>query len=235
MAEDIILQLGADPAGITALSFVVALLGGVIAGFSPCVLPMVPVIFGFVTGALPGATDARETTLRSLSLVGVFILGVAVTSAVIGVLAAVLGRAIFVGPWALWLIAAICLVLGLQMLGVIRLEFSAFTGSLLKRPARAGLLGAGLFGLAFGLVVPPCTSAVLVAIATLAAASGDPVTGGALFFQYGLGRGAPMLLIALFSGALVGMRAVSSATMWLTRVGGASLIGAAAYFVWVAL
>lgn len=234
MAEDLILQLGADPAGITALSFVVALLGGVIAGFSPCVLPMVPVIFGFVTGALPGATDARETTLRSLSLVGVFILGVAVTSAVIGVLAAVLGRAIFVGPWALWLIAAICLALGLQMLRVIRLEFSAFH-ALLKRPTRAGMLGAGLFGLAFGLVVPPCTSAVLVAIATLAAATGDPVTGGALFFQYGLGRGAPMLLIALFSGALVGMRAVSSATMWLTRIGGVSLIGAAAYFVWMAL
>ncbi len=235
MIEELALSLGTDPAGITALSFAIALLGGVIAGFSPCVLPMVPAIFGYVTGALPGAADARETTVRSLGLVGVFILGVAVTSAGIGVLAATLGRAILVGQWALWLIAAVCVVLGLQMLGVFRFEFNFANRFFLKRPERKGLLGAGLFGLAFGLVVPPCTSMVLAAIATLAAASGDPATGAGLLFLYGLGRGTPLLLVAVFSGMLAGMRTFSKATVWLQRVGGVSLIGAAAYLVWMAL
>lgn len=236
MLEQLAAQLGAEATGITAISFVFALIGGVIAGFGPCILPMVPAIFGYITGSLPGqAGDARASTVRSIVLVSVFILGVAITSAGIGVLAAVLGRAIFVGAWAYWFLAAVCLVLGLQMLDVIRVDLTAVNRLFLKRPERKGLLGAGLFGLAFGLVVPPCTTPVLVAIATLAAASGDPVIGGSLLFLYGLGRGTPLLLVAIFSGVLAGMKSFSAATVWMQRIGGVSLIAAAAYLVWIAL
>ncbi len=236
MLDQLAAQLGADASGITAITPPTRADTNESAVFGPCILPMVPAIFGYITGSLPGqAGDGRSTTVRSVVLVSVFILGVAVTSAGIGVVAAVLGRAIFVGTWAYWLLAAVCLVLGLNMLEVIRIDLTRFNRMFLKRPERKGLLGAALFGLAFGLVVPPCTTPVLVAIATLAAASGDPVVGAGLLFLYGLGRGTPLLLIALFSGILVGLKGFSAATVWLQRVGGVSLIAAAAYLVWLAL
>lgn len=238
MLEQLASQLGADATGVTTLSFGLALIGGVIAGFGPCILPMIPAIFGYITGSLPGQVttgSARATTTRSLALVSVFILGVAVTSAGIGVVAAVLGRAIFVGAWAYWVLAVVCLVLGLNMLGFIRIDLSRVNRLFLKRPERRGMLGAAVFGLAFGLVVPPCTTPVLIAIATLAAASGEPSVGAGLLFLYGLGRGTPLLLIALFSGVLAGLKGFSRATVTLQRVGGVSLIASSAYLVWLAL
>ncbi|MDF1542274.1 MAG: hypothetical protein RQ731_04150 [Anaerosomatales bacterium] len=92
-------QLGAQLSSITVVSFAIALVGGVLAGFGPCVLPMVTAIFG-VTGSLPGEVAAsgsvNRATWRSLGLV-----------------------AIFVGSWANYLVAAICVVLGLRMLEVL--------------------------------------------------------------------------------------------------------------------
>jgi cytochrome c-type biogenesis protein len=238
MFESLAAALGSQIEGITLASFGIALLGGILAGFGPCVIPMVPAIFGYVTGSLPGQMDgaggSASVTRRSLGLVTVFVLGVATSSAGIGVLAAVLGRAIFVGAWANYLVAAICVVLGLRMLEVLHFEIPGLSSRLVRRPERRGLLGILLFGLAFGLVVPPCSTPVLAVIATLAAASGEPLTGAGLLFLYGVGRGTPLLLVAVFSGALAGLTGFSRATVVLQRVGGVALIGAAAYLVWIA-
>lgn len=238
MLESLAAQLGTQTSGITLVSFAVALLGGVLAGFGPCVLPMVPAIFGYITGSLPGEAVATgsvaHATRRSLGLVAVFVFGVALSSAGIGVLAAVLGRAIFVGAWANYLVAAICVVLGLRMLEVLHFNIPGLDSAIAQRSRRRGLLGTLAFGLAFGLVVPPCSTPVLAVIATLAAASGDPVTGAGLLFLYGIGRGAPLLLIALFSGALTRLTGFSRATVTLQRIGGVALIAAAAYLVWIA-
>ena len=231
-------QLGAQLSSITAVSFGIALLGGVLAGFGPCVLPMVPAIFGFITGSLPGEAAATgsvgRATWRSIGLVVIFVLGVAVTSAGIGVLAAVLGRAIFVGSWANYLVAAICVVLGLRMLEVLHFNIPGMDSMQAARSRRSGLAGTFLFGLAFGLVVPPCSTPVLAVIAALAATSGDPLTGAGLLFLYGVGRGAPLMLVAVFSGVLTKATGFSHATVWFQRVGGVALIAAAAYLVWIA-
>jgi len=230
-------SLGAHAGGITIVSFAVALAGGVLAGFGPCVLPMVPAIFGYITGSLPTeaqAADAGAVTRRSLALIGVFVLGVAVSSAGIGVLAAVLGRAIFLGAWANYLVAAICVVLGLRMLEVLHFNIPGLDSTRVHMPARGGLLGTLGFGLVFGLVVPPCSTPVLAVIATLAAASGDPLTGAGLLFLYGIGRGTPLLIIAVFSGALTRMKGFSQATTMVQRIGGVALIAAGAYLVWIA-
>jgi len=231
-------SLGAHASGITLISFVVAFAGGVLAGFGPCVLPMVPAIFGYITGSLPGqmraSGDARGAVRQSLVLVSVFVLGVAISSAGIGVVAAALGRAIFIGPWANYLVAAICVVLGLRMLEVLHFNIPGLDSTRVHTPARGGLFGTLGFGLVFGLVVPPCSTPVLAAIATLAAASGDLATGAGLLFLYGIGRGTPLLAIALFSGALARMKGFSQATAVIERVGGVALIAAGAYLVWIA-
>ena len=222
------------------------------AAFGPCLLPLIPAIFGYITGTALGPSgsaeqagtstgdtsaapvDARSVTVRSLTLTLTFILGLATTSAAIGAVAAALGQAILIGSWANWVVAAISLVMGLHLLGVIDLRMPQSNRLMSRRPKRRGYVGALLFGGLFGLIVTPCATPVLAVIATLAAASGDIPTGTALLFVYGVGRGFPLLLVALFSGAIAGMRTFSNATVWLSRAGGAALIGVAIYLVWVA-
>lgn len=219
-------------------AFGIALLGGLVAGFGPCVLPMLPAVFGYLTGTVgsEGATDSRgRTYLRSLSLAGAFVMGMSLLFAAIGAAAGALGRALFIAWWAYYVVAAICLVLGLHMLGVINLRFDAvnrFVPS--RRPERRGYLGAFLFGMLFGVVASPCSTPILAAIGMIAAARGSAVQGAALLFVFGMGKGAPLVLLGLASGSLVVMTKLSRATGVLTRIGGVGLLVAAAYLVWLA-
>lgn len=224
-----------DIAGLAALG--VAFLGGMVAGLGPCVLPMVPAVFGYVTGHVEEATASSPSAAwrRALALSAVFVLGMSLVFAAIGAAAGALGRALLVGTWAYYVVAAICVVLGLQMLGVISLpvdELNRFLPS--RRPERRGFVGALLFGMLFGVVASPCSTPILAAVATIAAARGSAVEGAVMLFVYGLGKGVPLMLLGLASGSLVLMRSFSKATGTLMKVGGVALLGAAAYLVWIA-
>lgn len=211
--------------------------GGVLAGFGPCVLPMLPAVFGYITGNL-GEDDgdsASRSPLRGLALALAFVLGMSLVFAAIGAAAGLLGRALLIGSWGYYLAAAVCAALGLQMLGVVELPFDALNRWLpLRRPERRGFGGALLFGMLFGLVASPCSTPILAAIATLAAMSGNAAEGGGLLFLYGLGKGVPLLLIGVASGSLAFMRSASRLTPGLNKVGGVVLLAAAAYLVWLA-
>jgi len=163
------------------------------------------------------------------------VLGMSLVFAVIGAIAGLLGRALIVGAWAYYAVAAICVVIGLQMLGVIELPVDRVNRWLpSKRPERRGALGALLFGMLFGLVATPCSTPILAAIAAIAATTGSVVKGAALLFVYGIAKGLPLLLLGVASGSLVFMRSVSRVTPALTKVGGVGIIVAAAYLVWIA-
>ncbi len=236
MLESLALHMGAQTSALTAASFPLAFLGGVIAGFGPCVLPMIPALFAYLTGHLPEAetADLQLATARSLGLATLFVLGLATTSAGIGVIAALVGHAVLIGRWAYWIVAGICLLMGLQLLEVISLRIWGLDRWVTHRPRAGGTAGAFLFGLLFGLVATPCATPVLAVIATLAAMSGDVIVGAGLLFVYGIGKGVPLLLVALFSGFVLGMKGFSRVTAWMSRVGGAVLIGLSAYLVWIA-
>ena len=235
--ESLATQLSAGQVGGFA-AFGVALLGGLVAGFGPCVLPMLPAVFGYVTGTVardPADERPRALLLHSLGLSAVFVLGMSLVFAAIGALAGFLGRALLLGAWSYYVIAAICVVIALQMLGVIDLPVDRLNALLpTKRPERRGIVGALLFGMLFGLVASPCSTPILAAIAAIAATSGSAAKGGALLFVYGLGKGVPLLLLGIASGSLGLMRKVSKLTPVLTKIGGVGLLGAAAYLVWLA-
>lgn len=230
-------QLTAGQVGGVA-AFGVAYLGGLVAGFGPCVLPMLPAVFGYVTGMVtrdPVDERPRATLIRVLGLSAVFVLGMSVVFAVIGALAALLGRALLFGAWAYYVIAAICVVLALQMLEVIDLPIDRLNALLpTKRPERKGLAGAFVFGMLFGLVASPCSTPILAAIAAIAATTGSAAKGGALLFVYGLGKGVPLMLLGLASGSLGLMRKISKSTPVLMKIGGVGLLGAAAYLIYLA-
>jgi cytochrome c-type biogenesis protein len=199
---------------------------------------MMPAVFGYVTGHIAersGGEDSKIALARGLALSAVFVLGMSLVFAAIGAAAGLLGHAILVGAWAYYAVAAVCVVIALQMLGVIDLRLDRLNALLpARRPQRGGFVGALLFGMLFGLVVSPCSTPILAAIATLAAASGSSAKGAGLLFVYGLGRGVPLILLGLASGSLTFMRSVSRVTPALTKIGGLALLGAAAYLVWLA-
>ena len=229
-------QLTDGSLGVLA-AFGIAFLGGMVAGFGPCVLPMLPAVFGYVTGQVaetPGITQGGAWR-KGLALSATFVLGMSLLFASIGAAAALLGRALLVGAWAYYVVAVICVVLGLQMLGVINLPFDALNRFLPNtRPERRGFVGAFVFGILFGVVASPCSTPILAAIATIAAARGSVPQGALLLFIYGLGKGVPLLLLGLAAGSLSAMRSISRATGLLTKIGGAALVGVAAYLVWIA-
>ena len=169
-----------------------------VAGFGPCVLPMLPAVFGYVTGQVaetPGVSG-RTRGVRGLALSATFVLGMSLLFASIGAAAAVLGRALLVGAWAYYAVAAICVVLGLQMMGVINLPSTRSTASCPTGALSAGgSSGAFLFGILFGVVASPCSTPILAAIATIAATRGSVPQGALLLFVYGLGKGVPLMLL----------------------------------------
>ena len=225
-----------DIRGIAA--FGIALLGGMVAGFGPCILPMIPAVFGYITGTVAGAEETnapRSAPLRALALTVVFVFGMSIVFAAIGAVAGVLGHALIIGRWAYYVVAVVCVLIGLQMLEVIALPIDRLNALLpVKRPERRGFLGALSFGMLFGLVASPCSTPILAAIATIAAASGNALQGAALLFVFGLGKGVPLLILGVAAGSLGFMRRMSKAAAVLTRIGGVGMLVAAAYLLWIA-
>ena len=221
-----------------AAAFGIALVGGLVAGFGPCILPMMPAVFGYVTGTVAqgrGSAPATHPAGKGLALAAVFVVGMSLVFAAIGAAAGVVGHALMFGAWASYIVAAVCVVIGLQMLGALDLKLDRMNAWLpMRRPTRGGFAGALLFGALFGLVASPCSTPILAAIAAIAATTGSAGKGAALLFVYGLGKGVPLLLLGVASGSLTFMRSVSRATPVLTKLGGAGLITAAAYLVWMA-
>ena len=216
------------------LAFGIAYVGGLVAGLGPCILPMIPAVFGYVTGTVAGSEDGSPAA-RGFALSAVFVVGMSLVFASIGAVAGFIGRALIVDAWAYYVAAGICVVLGLQMMGVIDLPFDAVNRWLpVRRPERKGFVGALLFGMLFGVVASPCSTPILAAIATIAATTGSAAKGAALLFVFGLGKGTPLLLLGVASGSLALMKSVSKVTPMLTKLGGAGLIVAALYLVWLA-
>lgn len=225
-----------DVGGIAA--FLAAFAGGLVAGLGPCVLPTLPAVFGYVTGTVscdPAGEPPKVRLGLGLGLSAVFVLGMSLVFVAIGALAAVVGHALMFGTWAHYLVAAACVAIAFQMLGIVDLRVDRLNRVLpTHRPPYRGFAGALLFGMLFGLVASPCSTPVLAAIATIAATTGSAVRGGALLFVYGLGKGVPPLALGIASGSFGVMRRMPGATPWLTRLGGAGLLGAAAYLSWTA-
>jgi cytochrome c-type biogenesis protein len=208
--------------GSLALAVPVALLAGVVSFASPCVLPLVPGYVGFVGGSL-GAEAGATRRGRVLAGVGLFVLGFAVVFVAFG---AVAGG---IGAWlAHWqdpvsrVLGVLVIVLGLAFAGVV--PFLQNERKVHLAP-RAGLWGAPVLGLTFGLGWTPCVGPTLAAILALSLGGGSAARGALLAAVFCLGLGLPFLLVAL------GLERSRGVTRWLTRhrvgvlrVGGGMLV-----------
>lgn len=170
---------------------------GILAGLSPCVYPMVPIVSAYVASR----TSGERSRLRSFLLSLCYVLGMASVYALLGVIAALTGSLfgqISSSPWALFAVANVLILFALNTLEVI--PFPSWLSGHPKEPGAGGLPGAFLIGAASGLVASPCTSPALFALLTFVATGGTVFYGALLLFAFSLGMGMPLLLVGTGSG-----------------------------------
>lgn len=214
---------------VSLWSYVLVFVGGIITSLGPCNVATVPLIVGFVGGA---KTTSRG---RAFALSLTFAVGLALTFMLLGVVAALIGIVMgLASTWWYYLVAAVCIVIGLNMLGAVPLHMPAWFEDPRQRIKLKGLPGALALGLVSGLVASQCATPVLAAILTYVMAEAALVYGASLLFVYALGRGVPVVLAGTFAGALKQMLAMGRWSTAIERVSGVLLIAVGGYFLWIA-
>ena len=203
---------------------------GLVLAFTPCVLPMVPIVSGIIVGE--GDVTAARGFLLSLT----YVMGMALTYTAAGIAVAAGGshvQAAFQQPWILGAFAAVFVVLALSMFGLFTLQMPAAIQtrlSALSNRQSAGTLG-GVFvmGALSALIVTTCVAPALVGALVVIGQSGDVVRGGIALFVMALGMGTPLLAIGASAGKLL-----PKAGAWMDtvkRLFGALMLGVAAWML----
>jgi cytochrome c-type biogenesis protein len=212
------------------LSYILVFFGGILTSIGPCNAAMIPLVVGFVGGS------GRISRPRSFALSLSFALGLALTFMLLGILASLIGGLIG-GTSRVWyyLVAFVCFVIGLQMLGALNIQLPMWFGGVREKIGWKGIPGALALGLVSGLVASQCATPILAAVLTYVMAQGGALVYGAtLLFVYALGRGVPIVLAGTFTGALKQMTALGRWTDGLEKASGVILLGVGLYFLWIA-
>ncbi|WP_182883189.1 cytochrome c biogenesis CcdA family protein [Microbispora sp. H10949] len=204
--------------GSLLLAAPIAAAAGLVSFVSPCVLPLVPGYLSYVTGMSGDPKRSRMVLGSALFVLGfalVFVLGGALFG---GLGAALQGNADVISR----VLGVVTIVLGLAFVGVLP---GLQRDVRIHRLPAAGLAGAPLLGVVFGLGWTPCIGPTLAVVMTLSVNQGSALRGAALAFAYALGLGLPFVLAGLaYRKALHAFRAVRRHTPLITRVGGGMLV-----------
>ncbi len=180
---------------------------GLLLAFTPCVLPMVPILSGIIVGAGNGQPVPRG---RAFALSLAYVLGMAFTYTVAGAAFAAAGQqaqAFFQKPWIIALFAALFVWLALGMFGLYNLQVPGWlqdrVSRISSRQKHGTLLGTAIMGALSSLIVTACVAPPLVASLAVIGQSGDVFRGGAALFALSLGMGAPLLLVGASAGELL--------------------------------
>ena len=187
---------------VAAALFFIAGLG---LAFTPCVLPMVPILSGIIAGEGDNVSPRRGFTL-ALS----YVMGMAIVYTAAGVAAAAAGlqlQATFNQPWIIILFSGLFVVLALGMFGAYELQMPSALQSKLSSVSgnqRSGtMIGAFVMGALSSLIVTACVAPALIAALSVIAQTGDMLRGGSALFAMSLGMGAPLLLVGAAQGKLL--------------------------------
>lgn len=182
-----------------------AFLIGIGIAFTPCVLPMYPLISGIVLGG-----KQRLSTARALLLTFIYVQGMALTYTALGLVVAAAGlqfQAALQHPYVLIGLSALFVLLAASMFGLFTLQLPSSLQTrltLMSNRQQSGSAG-GVFamGALAGLICSPCTTAPLSAILLYIAQSGNMWLGGGTLYLYALGMGLPLILITVFGNRLL--------------------------------
>jgi thiol:disulfide interchange protein DsbD len=204
---------------------------GLLLAFTPCVLPMVPILSGIIAGQGSGVTTSRAFAL-SLT----YVLGMALTNTLAGVAAAAAGeqiQAAFQQPWIILLFGLLFVALSLSMFGLFTIQMPSAIQTRLSdvsNQQRAGTFGGvAIMGALSALIVTACVAPPLFAALAVIGQSGNMFRGGSALFSMSLGMGAPLLVIGTSAG-----RWLPRAGAWMDTVKklfGVMMLGVAAWML----
>ncbi len=178
---------------------------GLLLAFTPCVLPMVPIISGIIAGQ-----GKDVTTGRAFALSLTYVLGMALTYTIAGAMFAAAGQqaqSFFQQAWIIIAFSGLFVVLALSMFGLFQLQMPASIQSrvadLSNRQRTGTFVGTAVIGALSALVVTACVAPPLVAALAVIGQSGDVYRGGAALFAMSMGMGAPLLVVGASAGKLL--------------------------------
>jgi thioredoxin:protein disulfide reductase len=208
-------------------AFVLVFLGGLALNLTPCVYPMIPITVSYFGGQAKGRGG------RTVLLATLYLLGMAVTYSLLGLVAALTGSlfgSALQNPFVLGVIALVMVGLALSMFGVYEIRVPTRLAGV-AGTAKQGALGSFLMGLTVGIVAAPCIGPFVLGLLTFVGEIGNPVLGFSLFFVLALGLGLPFVVLAIASGNIRRLPKSGEWMEWVRKLFGIVLLAMAAYFL----
>ena len=230
MIEQFIQGLSVYLQGSFILAYLAVYLGGVLVSFTPCVYPVIPITIAFI-GARGGGSRGQGFLLSLI-----YVLGMAVTYTALGGVAALSGKLfgqLQTNPWTYFVMANVCLLMGLSMLDVFMLPFRTpqFITRIQPRTQSKGFVSSFLIGAASGLVMGPCTAPVLAVLLGYVATRQEMLYAMSLLFVFSFGMGTLLIILGTFAGLLANL---PKSGPWMIKIGrlfGWLMIAAGEYFL----
>ena len=180
-------------------------LAGLLLAFTPCVLPMVPILSGIIAGG-----GAQVTTGRAFALSLTYVLGMALTYTAAGIVGAAMGRevqSLFQQWWVLALFAAVFVAMALSMFGLYTVQMPAAIqtriANVSNRQSAGTFGGVAIMGALSALIVTTCVGPALVAALLVISQTGQIGRGGVALFAMSIGMGTPLLIVGASAGKLL--------------------------------
>jgi thiol:disulfide interchange protein DsbD len=204
---------------------------GVGLAFTVCMLPMIPILSGIILGQ-----GKNMTRVRGLILSGSYVLGMALTFAIAGVLVGLSGKniaAVLQNPWVLGTFAGIFVLLALSMFGFYEIQMPSFIQS--KATVASNRLSGGrvlsvfVMGALSAVIIGPCAAPPVFAALAFVSRTGDAALGGTALFAMALGIGTPLIIVGASAGTLL-----PKAGAWMqtiNRVFGVLMLGLAIWII----
>jgi cytochrome c-type biogenesis protein len=208
---------------LTHLSWIsvgIIFFAGLLTSLTPCMLSMLPITIGYI-----GASETKGR-LQAAAQSTWFSLGLATTLAILGILAASLGRVYGqVGVGLPIIVSLIAIIMGLNLLEALPLQLPSLGGmEWISKDLPEGVRSY-LIGLTFGVVASPCSTPVLATLLAWVATTQDLILGGVLLLSYTVGYVAPLILAGTFTASIKKLLELRRWSGWITPVSGALLVG----------
>ncbi len=210
------------------LAFIAMYILGLGLTLTPCVYPIIPITIGFF-----GAQSGGRWT-RQLLVAGVFGVGIAISYAAVGTVAALSGSimgAALQSIWVLVALATLCIIMGLNAFGAFELRLPGWFMNLAGGGSRKGIVGAAVMGLTMGIASAPCLAAFIISLLAFVGQKGDPILGFSMFLMLGLGLATPFVALGTFSGMVHKIPKSGEWLVYAKKVMGSLLFAAALYFL----
>jgi len=214
------------------LAYGLIFLAGILTSFEPCIYTMLPVTVTFISKYSGGSR------LKGFFLSVIYVLGIAITYTVLGVVVAMTAGSVFgqfqTSIWPNLLMGLVCIGLALSMFDLYEIRMPAFITNLAGKKVGSGFFSIFFLGLISGLVVGPCAGAVLLVALAYVARSHNVFFGGSLLFTFSMGMGVLLLIVGTFSGLLM---SIPKAGEWMIKIRkfmGVAMIIIGLYFLYQA-